>query len=74
MHDRDELSLEPGLHISGDVFDGGGDGVVGCEWRVHNDTEAFHLKVGLVQGFKGASVIEVVVKCDGKMGVSDGSD
>ena len=57
-----------------DVFDSGGDGVMGCEWRVHDDAEMFHLQVGLVQDFKGASVIEVVVKRDCKVGVHDGGD
>ena len=58
----------------GNVFDGGGDRVMGCEQGVYNDAEVFHLKVSLVKGFKGASVIKVVVKWDGKMGICDGSD
>ena len=56
------------------MLDSGGNGVVGCERRVHNDTEMFYLKVGLVQGFEGTSVIKVVVKWDGEIGVCDGSD
>ena len=32
----------------GDVFDSGGDGVVGCEGGVHNDAKTFHLEVGLI--------------------------
>ena len=34
----------------------------------------FHLEVGLVQGFKGTSVVEVVVEWDGEVGVCDGGD
>ena len=56
------------------MFDHEGNGIVSCEWRVHNDTEAFHLYVSFVQGFEGASVVEVVVKWDGKVGISDDSD
>ena len=56
------------------MFDSGGDGVVSHEWRVHNDAKMFHLEVGLVQGFKGASVVEVVVKWDGQVRIHDGSD
>ena len=44
------------------------------EGRVHDDAEAFHLQIGLVQGLKGASVINVMVEQDGKVGVCDGSD
>ena len=58
----------------GDVFDSGGDGIVSCEWRVHDDAKAFHLQVGLVQGFKGAPIVEVVVKWDCKVGICDSSD
>ena len=58
----------------GDVFHGGGDGVMGREWGVYDDAKVFHLEVGLVQGFEGASIIEVMVKQDGKVGVSDSSD
>ena len=74
MHDGDELCSEPGLHIVGDMFHGGGNGIVGHERGVHDDAEAFHLEISLVQGFEGASVVEVMVKWDGKVGVSDGSD
>ena len=48
MHDRDELRSEPSLHISGDVFDRGGDGVLGSEWGVYDDAEAFDLEISLV--------------------------
>ena len=58
----------------GNVFDSGGDGVVSCEWRVHNDTEVFHLEVGLIQGFKKAPVVEVVVEWDSRMEVCDSRD
>ena len=74
MHDRDELRSELGLHITGDVFDCGGDGVLGGERGVYDNTEAFDLEVSLVQGFEGASIVEVVVERDGKVRVSDGSD
>ena len=43
MHDGDELCSEPGLYVTGDVFNGRGDGVLGGEGRVHDHTEAFHL-------------------------------
>ena len=62
MHDRDELCLESSLHTASDVFDGGDNGVVGGEQGVHDDTEMFHLEVGLVQGFKGTAVIKVMIK------------
>ena len=74
MHDRDELRSEPGLHITGDVFDCGGDGVLGGERGVYDDTETFDLEISLVQGFKGASVVEVMIKWYGKVGVGDGGD
>ena len=32
MHDRDELCSELSLHVTGDMFDGGGNGVVSGEW------------------------------------------
>ena len=48
MHDRDELHLELSLHVAGDMLDGWGDGVPGCEGGVYNDTEAFYLEVGFV--------------------------
>ena len=74
MHDRNELCLELGLHIMGNMLDSGGDGVVSHEGGVHNHAEAFYLQVGLVQGFEWASVIEVVVEWDGEMGISDSGD
>ena len=48
MHDRDELCLEPGLHITSNVFDGGSNGVVSGEQGVHNHTKVFDLEVCLV--------------------------
>ena len=74
MHDGDELCLELGLHIMSNMFYCGGNGVVSGEQGVHNDTEAFYLEVGFVQGFKGAAIIKVMVKQHGKMGVSDGGN
>ena len=62
------------MHIMGNMLDGWGDGVPGCEGRVHDNTEVFYLEVGLVQGFKGAPIIKVVVKWNGKMEVHDGGD
>ena len=43
MHNRDELHLELGLYITGDMFNCGCDGVLGEEWRVHNDAKMFDL-------------------------------
>ena len=65
MHDRDKLRSELGLHIMGDVFDSGGDGVLSCERRVYDDAKAFHLQISLVQGFEGTTVVEVVIEWDG---------
>ena len=48
MHDRDELCLESGLYITGNVFDRGGDGIPGCKGRVDDYTKAFDLEVSLV--------------------------
>ena len=56
------------------MLDGGSNGIVSHEWRVHDDTKAFHLQVGLIQGLKGASIVKVVVKWDCKVRVRDGSD
>ena len=74
MHDRDELHSELGLHITGDMFDSRSDGIPGGEWRVHDDTKALHLEISLVQGFKGTSIIKIVVKWYSEVGVRDGSD
>ena len=74
MHDGDELRLKLGLHITGNVFDGGCDGIPGCEKGVHDDIKVFYLEVSLVQGFEWASIVEVVVEGNGKVGVCDGSD
>ena len=62
------------MHIMGNVFNGGGDGVVGCERGIYDDTEVFHLEVCLVQGFEGASIVEVMIKWNGEVGVRDGGD
>ena len=74
MHDRDKFRSELGLHITGDMFDCGGDGVLSCEQRVHDDAKAFHLEVGLVKGLEGTAIIEVVIERDSEVGVSDGGD
>ena len=74
MHDKDKLCLELDLHITDDVFDSRCDGVPGGEQRVHDITKAFNLKVSLVQGFKGASIIKVMVERYGEVGICDGSD
>ena len=56
------------------MFYCGSDGIVSCEGRVHDYVKAFCLQIGLVQGFKGAAVIEVMIKRDGKVGVRDSGD
>ena len=38
VHDREELHLESGLHITGDMFDSRGDEVSDDEWRVYDHT------------------------------------
>ena len=58
----------------GDVFDGGGDGGLSCEWRVHDYTETFNLEVSFIQGFEQATIVKIVIKWYGEMGVSDGGD
>ena len=58
----------------GNVFNSGSDGVLSCERGVYDDSEMFNLEVSLVQGFKGASIIEVMIEWYGKMRVRDGSD
>ena len=62
------------MHVTGNVFNSGGDGVLGGEGRVHNYAEAFHLQVGFVQGLKGTAVVEVMIEWDGEVGISDGCD
>ena len=74
MHDRDEFRSEPGLHVTGDVFNGGGDGILSSERGVYNDTESFHLEIGLVQGLEGTAIVEVMIEWDGKVGICDGGD
>ena len=64
MHNRDKLYSESGLHIMGDMLNGWGDRAPGHERGVHDNAEAFYLEIGLIQGFKGASIIKVVVKWD----------
>ena len=58
----------------GDMFDRRGDRVVDGKWRVYNDAKAFYLEIRFVQGFKGASIVEVMVEWSSQMGVRDGSD
>ena len=74
MYDRDELCSELCLHIMGNMFNGEGNGIPGCERRVYNHTKVFDLEVSLVQDFKGTSIIEVMIKGDGKVRVYDDSD
>ena len=74
MHDGNELRLELGLHIMGDVFNCGGNGVMGCERGIHDYAKTFHLEIGLVQGFEGTAVVEIMIEWDGKMAVHDGGD
>ena len=74
MHDRNKLHLELGLHIMGNMFDSGGDRVVDGKQRVYDDVKAFYLEICLVQGFKGAPMVKVMVERDGHMGVHDGGD
>ena len=62
------------MHITGDMFDCGGNGVPGCEWEVHDNVKAFNLEISLVQSFEGASIVKVVVKWYSKVGVHDDSD
>ena len=62
MYDRDELCSKLGLHITSNMFNHRGDRVVSSEWGVYDDSKMFNLEIGLVQGFKGASIIKVVVK------------
>ena len=62
MHDGDELCLEPGLNVTGNMLNGRGDGIPGGEQRIHNNAEVFNLEIDLIQGFKEASIIEIVVK------------
>ena len=45
MHDRDELHLESGLHIMSNMFDCGGDEVVGGKQGVYDDSKVFNLEV-----------------------------
>ena len=74
MCDRDKLCSESSLYIMGDVFDGGGDGVLSHEWRVHNNAKVFHLEISLVQGFEGTTIIEVMVEWYSRVRICDGSD
>ena len=47
---------------------------MGHEEGVHDYTKTFHLEVDLVQGLKGAAIIEVMIEWDGEMGIHDGGD
>ena len=58
----------------GNVLDGWGNKVPGHEGGVHDNVKTFYLEVGLVQGFKGAPIIEVVIEWDGEIGIHDSSD
>ena len=62
------------MHIIGNVFYGECNGVPGGEQGVHNNAEVFNLEISLVQGFEGASIVKVVVKRYGKVGICDGGD
>ena len=62
MHDRDELRSEPGLYITDNVFNCGGDGILSREGGIYDDAETFDLEVSPVQGFEGASIVEVMVE------------
>ena len=66
--------MKLGLDIVGNVLDGRSNGVPGSEWRVYNNIKTFNLEISLVQGFKGTSIIKVMVKRYGKVKVYDGSD
>ena len=55
MYNGDELYLEPGLHITNDMFDHGCDGVASHEWGVDDHSELFDLEVDLVQGLEGTT-------------------
>ena len=56
------------------MFDSGCDRATGHEGGVHDDAEAFDLEIGFIQGFKGVTIIKVMVKRHSKMRISDGSD
>ena len=62
------------MHVTGNVFNCGGDGVLGGEGRVYDDAEAFHLQIGLVQGLEGTAVVKVMIEWDGEVGVGDSGD
>ena len=47
---------------------------MGSEWGVYDNAEAFDLEISLVQGFEGASIIEVMVEWHSEVRVSDGGD
>ena len=40
--------MELSLYVMGDVFDCGGDGILGGKWGVYDNAEVFHLEVGLI--------------------------
>ena len=74
MHDGDELCLELDLHIMGNVFDSGCNGVPDVEWGIYDDVKVFNLEVCLVQGLEEVSIVKAVVKRYSEVGVHDGSD
>ena len=53
MHDRDELCSELGLHVMGNMLDGQGDRAPSHEGGVHDNAEAFYLKIALYKASKG---------------------
>ena len=57
-----------------DVFDCRGNGVASGEWGVYDDAQVFHLEIGLVQGLKWTSIIEIVIERYSEVGVRDGGD
>ena len=56
------------------MFDSGGNIIACGEQGVHDDPKTFNLEIGLVWGFKEATVVKVVVEGYSEMGVSDGGD
>ena len=56
------------------VFDGGGNSIVGGEWGVYDDAKTFYLEVCLVQSFEGTAIIKVMIKWHDEVRVGDGGD
>ena len=74
VHDGDELHSELSLYIIGDMLDCECDGVAGCERGIYNYAKMFDLEVSLLQGFKGVSIVKVVIEGHSKVGISDSSN